>query len=66
MQESGNVWILNYAKWCWINIVAGIIISVSVAQGDVWGIFFASIVLILSILCAVASLPIYSYGRQWF
>jgi len=62
VQESGNVWILNYNKWGWINIIAGIVIisaAVSLAHGDTWGRFFASIVIVLSMLSAVASIPIY-------
>jgi hypothetical protein len=61
-QESGNVWILNYNKWGWINIIAGIVIisaAVSLAHGDLWGRFFASVVIVLSMLSAVAALPIY-------
>ena len=62
IQASGNVWIFNYNKWGWINIIAGIIIlsaAVSLAHGDTWGRFFASIVLIGSMITAVTSLPIY-------
>ncbi len=62
VQAAGNVWLFDYTKWGWINIIGGIIVisaGISLAHGDTWGRFFASIVLVLSMLSSVASLPIY-------
>ncbi len=62
VQSSANVWLYNYTKWGWINVITGIIIisaAVSLAHGDIWGRFFASVVLVGSMLASITSLPIY-------
>ena len=62
VQSSANVWLFNYTKWGWINVITGIIIisaAVSLAHGDIWGRFFASVVLVGSMLASITSLPIY-------
>ena len=62
VHSSGYVWILDYTKWGWINIVGGILLitaSLSLLKGGIWGRVFAGIVLVLSMLASAATLPIY-------
>ena len=62
IQNSGNVWVLNYQKWGWINIIGGILLitaATSLLKGGLWGRIFASFVVILSMLAAVSQIPIY-------
>ena len=59
---SGNVWVLNYHKWGWINIIGGILLvsaATSLLKGGMWGRIFASFVVVISMLAAVGQIPIY-------
>ena len=60
--NTGVVWVLNYSKWGWINIIGGILAIVaglSLAKGGMYGRVFASIVVLLSALASVAMIPFY-------
>ena len=60
--DSGNVWILNYHKWGWINIIGGILLvsaGASLIKGGVWGRIFTCFVVVLSMLAAISQIPIY-------
>jgi hypothetical protein len=62
VHSSGYVWVLNYQSWGWINIVGGIlavIAGLSLIKGGMFGRVYASIVLVLSMLVAVATVPVY-------
>ena len=62
VHNSGYVWVLNYNKWGWISITIGvlmIIAALSLLKGGMYGRVFAGLVLVLSMLAAAASIPIY-------
>jgi hypothetical protein len=59
---SAYVWIFDYTKWGWINIIGGILLIVaalSLLKGGIWGRVFGGIVVILSMLASASSMPIY-------
>lgn len=62
VHSSGYVWVLNYNKWGWINIVGGVLLiaaSLSLIKAGMWGRVFASLVVIISMLVAVTTIPQY-------
>jgi hypothetical protein len=62
VHAGGNVWVLDYNKWGWINIVGGILLitaATSLMKGGLWGRIFASFVLVISMLVSVGQIPIY-------
>jgi hypothetical protein len=62
IHSSGDVWVLNYNKWGWINIVVGILLviaSLSLLKGGMYGRVFGALVVVVSMLAAAASIPIY-------
>ena len=62
VHSSGDVWVFNYHKWGWINIIGGILLvsaATSLLSGGAWGRIFASFVVVLSMLASVTQIPIY-------
>lgn len=62
IHASGYVWVLNYNKWGWINIVGGVLLVIaglSLIKGGMFGRVLAAIVVLLSMLASVAQVPIY-------
>ena len=60
--NTGTIWVLDYTKWGWSNIVLGILAitaGLSLAKGGMWGRVFASVVVLLSALGSVAMIPFY-------
>ena len=62
IHSSGDVWVLNYNKWGWINIVVGVLLviaALSLLKGGVFGRVFGSLVVVVSMLAAATSIPVY-------
>jgi hypothetical protein len=62
IHSSGDVWVLNYNKWGWINIAVGVLLviaALSLLKGGVFGRVFGSLVVVLSMLAAATSIPVY-------
>ncbi len=62
IHSSGDVWVLNYNKWGWINIIIGVLLiiaALSLLKGGIFGRVFGSLVVVLSMLAAASSIPVY-------
>lgn len=62
IHSSGDVWVLNYNRWGWINIILGILLviaALSLIKGGAFGRVFGGLVVVLSMLAAATSIPIY-------
>jgi hypothetical protein len=62
IHSSGDVWVLNYNKWGWINIAIGVLLiiaALSLVKGGVFGRVFSGLVVVVSMLAAATSIPIY-------
>jgi len=62
VHSSGYVWVFNFNTWGWTNIIIGVLLviaSLSLLKGGMYGRVFTGLVVVLSMLAAAASIPIY-------